>query len=78
MRELRDLDVVRSVGGLLRVIGELTCATSRTRGRAPELGFTDVLLAGLAIDGGLYVPDEWPALPAAGARRDVRASAPRR
>lgn len=34
-----------------------------TRGVAPELGFTDVLLAGLANDGGLYVPTEWPALP---------------
>ena len=36
-----------------------------TRGTAPELGFTDVLLAGLATDGGLYVPVEWPTLPAA-------------
>lgn len=36
-----------------------------TRGQAPELGFTDVLLAGLATDGGLYVPAEWPTLPAA-------------
>jgi len=36
-----------------------------TRGRAPELGFTDVLLAGLATDGGLYVPAEWPTLPPA-------------
>ena len=27
-----------------------------TRGQAPELGFADVLLAGLATDGGLYVP----------------------
>ena len=35
-----------------------------TRGRAPELGFADVLLAGLADDGGLYVPQTWPALPA--------------
>jgi threonine synthase len=35
-----------------------------TRGAAPELGFTDVLLAGLATDGGLYVPDAWPSLPA--------------
>jgi len=35
-----------------------------TRGAAPELGFTDVLLAGLAPDGGLYVPAEWPTLPA--------------
>jgi threonine synthase len=34
-----------------------------TRGRAPELGFADVLLAGLANDGGLYVPTHWPALP---------------
>jgi threonine synthase len=31
-----------------------------TRGRAPALGFTDVMLAGLASDGGLYVPDSWP------------------
>ena len=34
-----------------------------TRGRAPELGFADVLLAGLASDGGLYVPATWPELP---------------
>ncbi|MGA1439186.1 MAG: threonine synthase, partial [Ilumatobacteraceae bacterium] len=34
-----------------------------TRGRAPELGFADVLLAGLARDGGLYVPERWPTLP---------------
>ncbi|MGY6500819.1 MAG: threonine synthase [Acidimicrobiales bacterium] len=33
-----------------------------TRGSAPELGFADTLLAGLATDGGLYVPAEWPAL----------------
>ena len=31
-----------------------------TRGRAPVLGFNDVLLAGLASDGGLYVPADWP------------------
>ena len=37
-----------------------------TRGRAAELGFTEVLLAGLASDGGLYVPAEWPCLPEAG------------
>ena len=35
-----------------------------TRGSAPELGFADVLLAGLANDGGLYVPTQWPTLPA--------------
>ena len=33
-----------------------------TRGTAPELGFEDALLAGLARDGGLYVPAEWPVL----------------
>ncbi len=33
-----------------------------TRGKAPELGFADVLLAGLATDGGLYVPTEIPEL----------------
>jgi threonine synthase len=33
-----------------------------TRGNAPELGFEDVLLTGLARDGGLYVPREWPSL----------------
>ncbi len=31
-----------------------------TRGAAPQLGFCDVLLAGLARDGGLYVPATWP------------------
>lgn len=31
-----------------------------TRGEAPVLAFDDVLLAGLAEDGGLYVPEEWP------------------
>jgi len=35
-----------------------------TRGEAPPLGFADVLLAGLARDGGLYVPSEWPVLTA--------------
>ncbi len=33
-----------------------------TRGAAPELGFADVLLAGLARDGGLYVPKQWPSI----------------
>ena len=31
-----------------------------TRGTAPVLEFDDVLLAGLARDGGLYVPQSWP------------------
>jgi threonine synthase len=33
-----------------------------TRGAAPELSFADVLLSGLAPDGGLYVPETWPSL----------------
>jgi threonine synthase len=33
-----------------------------TRGEAPPLGFVDVTLAGLARDGGLYVPETWPRL----------------
>ncbi|MFO1122637.1 MAG: threonine synthase [Hyphomicrobiales bacterium] len=40
-----------------------------TRGEAPELGFEEVLLTGLARDGGLYVPARWPQLSA----RDFRA-----
>ncbi|WDR06555.1 threonine synthase [Devosia rhodophyticola] len=31
-----------------------------TRGQAPVLGFSDAVLAGLAADGGLYVPRQWP------------------
>ena len=33
-----------------------------TRGDAPILGFRDVVLTGLARDGGLYVPESWPVL----------------
>ena len=36
-----------------------------TRGDAPVLDFEDVLLTGLATDGGLYVPESWPSLSAA-------------
>lgn len=42
-----------------------------TRGGSPELEFEDVLLAGLARDGGLYVPVEWPQL----SERKIRALA---
>ena len=41
-----------------------------TRGEAPALGFCDVMLAGLARDGGLYVPETWPQL-VAGNHRGV-------
>jgi threonine synthase len=43
--------------------GSLTRYIS-TRGEAPELGFCDVMLTGLARDGGLYVPAIWPQLSA--------------
>ncbi|KQQ73939.1 threonine synthase [Rhizobium sp. Leaf321] len=39
-----------------------------TRGEAPALGFRDALLAGLARDGGLYLPRHWPQL----SKRDIR------
>ena len=32
-----------------------------TRGGAAPVGFSEALLAGLAPDGGLYVPETWPA-----------------
>src|ERR1700761_5112195 len=41
-------------GGLTRYIS--------TRGEAPALGFCDVMLTGLARDGGLYLPEVWPQL----------------
>ena len=31
-----------------------------TRGKAPVHSFSDILLAGLAEDGGLYMPESWP------------------
>lgn len=31
-----------------------------TRGKAPVLGFSEAVLAGLANDGGLYLPEHWP------------------
>ena len=31
-----------------------------TRGASPPVGFVDAVLAGLAPDGGLYVPESWP------------------
>src|SRR5690606_40003855 len=35
-----------------------------TRGEAPVLGFCDAVLAGLARDGGLYLPQTWPQIDA--------------
>ena len=42
-----------------------------TRGAAPVLEFEEVLLAGLARDGGLYLPETWPRFGA----EDIRALA---
>ncbi|MFZ5792243.1 MAG: threonine synthase [Pseudomonadota bacterium] len=42
-----------------------------TRGAAPSLPFDEVLLAGLAADGGLYIPESWPRFSAAEMRRMV-------
>lgn len=42
-----------------------------TRGNAPVLKFDDVLLAGLARDGGLYLPESWPSFSA----KEIRAFA---
>ena len=33
-----------------------------TRGASPSVGFVDAILAGLAPDGGLYMPEAWPSL----------------
>ena len=33
-----------------------------TRGESPAISFADALLAGLARDGGLYMPERWPVL----------------
>jgi len=43
-----------------------------TRGQAPEAGFEEALLTGLAPDGGLYMPAAWPVFSPA-ELRDLRA-----
>ena len=42
-----------------------------TRGKAPRLGFEETMLAGLAEDGGLYLPEIWPTV----SREDLAALA---
>lgn len=41
-----------------------TCRYLSTRGKAPAADFEQVLLCGTARDGGLYVPEYWPAISA--------------
>jgi threonine synthase len=43
-----------------RARGKGTVRYVSTRGEAPPLGFAEAMLAGLARDGGLYVPQSWP------------------
>jgi threonine synthase len=40
-----------------------------TRGEAPPVNFVEATLAGLARDGGLYVPESWPKLAVQAAKR---------
>ena len=37
-----------------------------TRGQAPRADFAEALIRGMAPDGGLYMPEAWPTLPARG------------
>jgi len=41
-----------------------------TRGQTPQVAFSTALLQGLAPDGGLYVPTDWPHFPSSG-REDL-------
>ena len=43
-----------------------------TRGQAPKASFSDVLLAGLAPDGGLYLAESWPQVGNAAAFKGMR------
>ncbi len=45
-----------------------------TRGTAPILTFEEAMLTGLARDGGLYVPETYPAAEPRGHRRHGRSS----
>src|ERR1700709_2106862 len=63
LRRTRFHSNQRLGGGLGPLEGGLTRYIS-TRGEAPTLGFCDVMLTGLARDGGLYVPEIWPQLSA--------------
>src|ERR1700676_788717 len=59
-RQSRNIYQYQRLGGSPKPLeGGLTRYIS-TRGEAPALGFCDVMLAGLARDGGLYVPETWP------------------
>jgi threonine synthase len=44
-----------------------------TRGASPSIDFKQAILAGLAPDGGLYLPEEWPQLELGGLTADIYA-----
>ena len=46
-----------------------------TRGAAPVVDFAEAMVGGLAPDGGLYVPESWPMLPAIAPRTPYAAAA---
>src|ERR1700712_5855536 len=62
LAQMANIYSYQRLGSRLKPLeGSLTRYIS-TRGEAPALGFCDVMLAGLARDGGLYVPEAWPQL----------------
>src|SRR6185312_6176643 len=71
-RHLRAHLVRPCGGGLVLLCGHALAQVSpeamryvSTRGEAPAVSFLDAVIAGLAPDGGLYVPERWPQLSAA-------------
>src|SRR3954469_22851035 len=62
---LADSQFFSRQSGSGRCHGQVSMQYVSTWGEAPVLGFSDALLAGLARDGGLYVPEAWPQLDAA-------------
>src|SRR5882757_5193407 len=61
LRRLGSFIEIKGLMGFKPLEDSLTRYMS-TRGEAPVLGFCDVMLTGLARDGGLYVPEVWPQL----------------
>src|SRR5690606_19838475 len=65
-RVIRHIPLLRETaacGYLSRLLFRVRSETLRyisTRGKAPILNFEDVVLTGLARDGGLYLPESWP------------------
>ncbi len=58
--EHRDRSLERRGAVRWRARGEQRMRYSSTRGQAPQVTFSQALVQGLAPDGGLYVPGNWP------------------